>query len=50
MPIAIYTALQLPDGESNVVRLAIVSVVLSLGALVASEWLVRRQGGRAHVL
>jgi molybdate transport system permease protein len=50
LPIAIYTALQLPDGESNVVRLAIVSVILSLGALVASEWLVRRQGGRAHVL
>ena len=50
LPIAIYTALQLPDGESAVVRLALVSVALSLGALVASEWLVRRQGGRAHVL
>ncbi|HWI84754.1 MAG TPA: molybdate ABC transporter permease subunit [Sphingomonas sp.] len=50
LPIAIYTALQLPDGEANVVRLALVSVLLSLGALVASEWLVRRQGGRAHVL
>jgi molybdate transport system permease protein len=50
LPIAIYTALQLPGGEANVVRLAGVSVALSLGALVASEWLVRRQGGRAHVL
>jgi molybdate transport system permease protein len=50
LPIAIYTALQLPDGERTVVRLAIVSVILSLGALVASEWLVRRQGGRSHVL
>ena len=50
LPIAIYTALQLPDGESTVVRLALVSVALSLGALVASEWLVRRQSGRAHVL
>ena len=50
LPIAIYTALQAPDGESVVMRLALVSVVLSLGALVASEWLVRRQGGRAHVL
>jgi len=50
LPIAIYTALQLPDGDSIVVRLALVSVALSLGALIASEWLVRRQGGRAHVL
>jgi molybdate transport system permease protein len=50
LPIAIYTALQIPGGESAVFRLAIVSVVLSLGALVASEWLVRRQAGRAHVL
>jgi molybdate transport system permease protein len=50
LPIAIYTALQLPDGENTVVRLALVSVALSLGALVASEWLVRRQSGRAHVL
>ena len=50
LPIAIYTALQVPDGERIVVRLALVSVALSLGALVASEWLVRRQGGRAHVL
>jgi len=50
LPIAIYTALQLPDGDSIVLRLALVSVALSLGALIASEWLVRRQGGRAHVL
>ena len=50
LPIAIYTALQLPDGDNIVLRLALVSVTLSLGALIASEWLVRRQGGRAHVL
>ena len=50
LPIAIYTALQIPGGESAVFRLAIVSVALSLAALVASELLVRRQAGRAHVL
>jgi molybdate transport system permease protein len=50
LPIAIYTALQVPDGESTVVRLACVSVILSLAALIASEWLVRRQSGRTHVL
>jgi molybdate transport system permease protein len=51
LPLAIYTGLQVPGGEALVTRLAIVSVLLSLAALVVSEWLVRRQGGRrAHVL
>lgn len=45
LPLAIYTTLQLPGGEANAARLAIVSVALSLGALVISEALVRR-GGR----
>lgn len=42
LPLAIYSALQVPGGESLVTRLALVSVVLSLGALVASEALSRR--------
>ncbi|WP_199803183.1 molybdate ABC transporter permease subunit [Aurantiacibacter sediminis] len=51
LPLAIYTGLQTPGGEDAVTRLAIISIILSLGALVLSEWLVRRaQGGRAHVL
>ena len=51
LPLAIYTSLQIPGGEALVTRLAVVSVLLSLAALVVSEWLVRRQGGRrAHVL
>lgn len=50
LPLAIYGALQLPDGETTVWRLAGVSVILSLGALVASEWLARRQGRGGHVL
>ena len=51
LPLAIYTGLQTPGAEGDVTRLAIISVVLSLGALIASEWLVRRSGGRrAHVL
>jgi molybdate transport system permease protein len=52
LPLAIYSALQVPGGEVQVTRLAVVSVLLSLAALVASEWLVRRSGqerGR-HVL
>ncbi len=51
LPLAIYSGLQTPGGEGLVARLAVISIVLSLGALVASEVLVRRSGGgRAHVL
>lgn len=52
LPIAIYSALQMPGGEGTVTRLAIISVLLSLGALVASEAMSRRAGaGRGtHVL
>jgi molybdate transport system permease protein len=51
LPLAIYTGLQLPGGEALVTRLSIVSVILSVAALVISELLVRRSGGsRAHVL
>ena len=51
LPLAIYSDLQLPGAESEVARLAVISILLSVGALLASEWLVRRSaGGRAHVL
>jgi molybdate transport system permease protein len=52
LPLAIYSALQVPDQENTVWRLALISVLLSLCALIASEWLVRRAGkGRdVHVL
>lgn len=49
LPLAIYSALQMPGGEAAVTRLAIVSVILSLLALVASELLARRSG-HPHVL
>ncbi len=50
LPLAIYSALQVPGGEAMVTRLALLSVALSLGALVLSEWLVRRthRGKPAH--
>jgi molybdate transport system permease protein len=51
LPLAIYAALQIPGGEETVTRLAIVSVLLSLVALIASEILVRRRSDRTmHVL
>ena len=42
LPVAIYTSLQRAQGEPAAVRLAILSVAVSILALVASEWLNRR--------
>ena len=50
LPLAIYAALQVPDTDAQVVRLASISVLLSLGALIASELLARRAGRGGHVL
>jgi molybdate transport system permease protein len=41
---AIYTYTQVPGGDTAAFRLVAVAVVLSLAALVASEWLARRAG------
>ncbi|MBJ6980294.1 MULTISPECIES: molybdate ABC transporter permease subunit [unclassified Luteimonas] len=43
---AIYELMQVPGGEIGIWRLAAVAVAISLLALLASEWLVRRQQGR----
>ncbi|MET0270620.1 MAG: molybdate ABC transporter permease subunit [Sphingomonas sp.] len=52
LPIAIYSALQIPGADGAVARLSAIAVLLSLCALVASEWLARRAGGGrgGHVL
>lgn len=50
LPLAIYSALQVPGEESAVLQLALVSVALSLGALIVSEVLARRSGRGGHVL
>jgi molybdate transport system permease protein len=51
LPIAIYGALQTPGGEALVTRLALMSVALSLSALILSEILSRRAGkGRGHAV
>lgn len=39
---AIYTYTQVPSGDAPALRLAVVAIVLSLAALIASEWLARR--------
>jgi molybdate transport system permease protein len=50
LPLAIYAALQAPGGEGMVLRLAGISVLLSLLALIASELIARRAGRGLHVL
>ncbi|MEM8826205.1 MAG: molybdate ABC transporter permease subunit [Pseudomonadota bacterium] len=50
LPLAIYSALQTPGGDALVLRLAAISIILSLGALIASEALARRAGRGLHVL
>lgn len=47
LPLAIYSALQVPGGEATVTRLALVSIALSLGALFVSEQLLARRTARA---
>jgi molybdate transport system permease protein len=52
LPIAIYSALQVPGSDATVWRLAGLSIALSLGALVTSEWLSQRgrKDRSGHVL
>ena len=42
LPLAIYTALQAPDGENIAFRLAVISAVVALIAVALSEWLSAR--------
>ena len=47
LPLAIYSFTQVPGGDAQALRLCILSIVLSLAALMASEVLVRRATVRA---
>ena len=46
LPTAIYAALQVPGGETMVLRMVLVSVALAMAALALSEALSRRVAGR----
>ncbi|MEC3912038.1 molybdate ABC transporter permease subunit [Sphingobium sp. CR2-8] len=52
LPIAIYSALQVPGGETIAAGFAVVSILLSMAALLISGLLVRRAGKsrNTHVL
>ena len=42
LPLAIYTFVQSPGGDAQATRLSLIAVVLSIAALITSEWLTRR--------
>ena len=42
LPLAIYTALQVPGGEAAAARLSAISFALAVGGLLLSEWIGRR--------
>jgi molybdate transport system permease protein len=46
LPVAIWQYTQVPDGDAQVWRLVAISVVVSIAALVGSEWMSRRLGAR----
>jgi molybdate transport system permease protein len=46
LPLAIYTFTQVPGGDAQAMRLCILSIILSLAALMASEFLLRRANVR----
>jgi molybdate transport system permease protein len=48
VPTAIYEALQVPGGETAALRLVLVSVVVAIGAVLASEWLSVRVARRVR--
>jgi molybdate transport system permease protein len=48
LPLAIYNLTQVPGGDAQAWRLCVLSVMLSLGALMLSEWLQRLARSKVH--
>jgi molybdate transport system permease protein len=46
LPTAIYTLTQIPGGETGAMRLTLVSIAISMSAVIVSELLARRLGRR----
>ncbi|WRH62857.1 MAG: molybdate ABC transporter permease subunit [Fuscovulum sp.] len=46
LPSAIYAFIQVPGGDAQAFRLVIVSIIVAMGALIASEWIARRVARR----
>ena len=49
LPSAIYTFTQVPGGDEGALRLTLISIIISMAALVASEALARRVGRRLDI-
>lgn len=49
LPSAIYTFTQIPNGDAGAMRLTLISIAISVAALVLSEWLARLVGRRIAV-
>ncbi|OJY37903.1 MAG: molybdate ABC transporter permease [Rhizobiales bacterium 65-9] len=49
LPSAIYTFTQIPGGEGGALRLTLVSIAISMAALLASEWMARLIGRKIAV-
>ena len=45
---AIYSLIQVPGGDADALKLVVISVVLCVAALLASEWLAKRATARLH--
>src|SRR6202051_2707993 len=45
---AIYSLIQTPDGDAAAMRLVVVSIVIAMSAMIASEWFARRALLRLH--
>ena len=49
LPSAIYTFTQVPSGDEGALRLTLISIIISMAALVVSEVLARRVGRRLEL-
>ena len=45
---AIYSLIQTPDGDAAAMRLVVISIIIAMGALIASEFFARRATKRLH--
>jgi molybdate transport system permease protein len=49
LPSLIYTLTQVPGGDAGALRLTVISIIISMAALLASEFLARRASHGLHV-
>jgi molybdate transport system permease protein len=49
LPSAIYTFTQVPGGDAGALRLTLISIIISMGALLVSEILAKRVGRRLEI-